>query len=221
MKLRATLPTLMLLCCAGVTVFAQDDARRLMEAIKARMQGAKVYDADMRIKVDVSFMKVPESKAHVHFEAPDKTTIDAPGFAMIPKQGADLSAAKLLSQPYVAVSAGREMFQGVMMRKVTVIPSNETGDIAVATVWVDTTAMTPRKVVSTTRKGGTITAELAYNDATARAYCLPSYVKLRFDVGTFQLPKTMTGDFETSAADKPKPSQQATVEIWYSSYRIR
>lgn len=217
----ATLPTLLLLWCAGTTLHAQDDAPRLMEAIKARMQGAKVYDADMRIKVDVSFMKVPESKAHVHFEAPDKTTIDAPGFAMIPKQGADLTAAKLLSQPYVAVSAGREKFQGVMMRKVTVIPSNESSDIAVATVWIDTTAMTPRKVVSTTRKGGTITAELVYNDASARAYCLPSYVKLRFDVGAFQLPKTMTGDFETPTTDKPNKPQQATVEIWYSTYRIR
>lgn len=221
MRPLATLPTVLLLWCLAVPTNAQDDARRMMEEIKARMQGAKVYDADMRIKVDVAFMKVPESKAHVHFEAPDKTTIDAPGFAMIPKQGADLSAAKLLSQPFVAVSAGREQFQGVMMRKVTVVPSSDAGDIAVATVWVDTTTMTPRKVVSTTRKGGTVTAELVYTDAAARAYCLPSYVKLRFDVGAFQLPKTMTGDFETSAANKPKASQQATVEIWYSTYRIR
>jgi len=221
MNFLATLPTLILLCCYSVTLHAQDDAQRLMEAIKARMQGAKVYDADMRIKVDVSFMKVPESKAHVHFEAPDKTTIDAPGFAMIPKQGADLSAAKLLSQPYVAVSAGREMFQGVMMRKITVIPSSEASDVAVAIVWVDTTAMTPRKVVSTTRKSGTITAELVYNDAAARTYCLPSYVKLRFDVGAFQIPKTMSGDFENSTKEKPKGPQQATVEIWYGNYRIR
>lgn len=222
MKTLAAISTLLLLLHASAS--AQDDAQRVMEGIKARMQGTRMYDVDLRIKVNVEFMKVPDSKAHLHFEAPDKTTIDAPGFAMIPKQGADLSALKMLSAPYVAVSAGREVFHGVMMRKITVVPATESGDVAVATLWIDTTSMTPRKVVSTARKGGSVTVELVYENATARTYCLPSYAKLLFDVGAFKMPKTMSGDFENSTKDgatSDAASKQATVEIWYSNYRFR
>lgn len=235
-------PTLLLMLVGVLTVtnVRAVDANGLMEQIKQRMQRVTSYTADLKIKIDISFMKVPDAKAKISFVAPDKTTIEAPGFAMLPKQGADLNALKLLSKPYVAVDAGSEMFQGVRMRKVKVIPADEESDIAVATVYVDTTLMVARKIVTTSRKGGTATAELVYDHAQARNVGLPSYIKLMFDVGAFDLPKTMTGDFEsnrtqgtgngergtesegrrTSDAGR-QTTEQAVVEIWYSGYVIK
>jgi hypothetical protein len=235
-------PTLLLMLVGVLTItnVRAVDANGLMEQIKQRMQRVTSYTADLKIKIDISFMKVPEAKAKISFVSPDKTTIEAPGFAMLPKQGADLNALKLLSKPYVAVDAGSEMFQGVRMRKVKVIPADEESDIAVATVYVDTTQMVARKIVTTSRKGGTATAELVYDHAQARNVGLPSYIKLMFDVGAFDLPKTMTGDFEsnrtqgtgngergtesegrrTSDAGR-RTTEQAVVEIWYSGYVIK
>lgn len=235
-------PTLLLMLVGVLTItnVRAVDANGLMDQIKQRMQRVTSYTADLKIKIDISFMKVPDAKAKISFVAPDKTTIEAPGFAMLPKQGADLNALKLLSKPYVAVDAGSEMFQGVRMRKVKVIPADEESDIAVATVYVDTTMMVARKIVTTSRKGGTATAELVYDHAQARNVGLPSYIKLMFDVGAFDLPKTMTGDFEsnrtqgtgngergsesegrrTSDAGR-RTTEQAVVEIWYSGYVIK
>lgn len=201
-------------------MYAQEDPQALMHRMRDRMLGARMYEADMRIKVDVPFLKAPESRARIRFEQPDKTHIDAPGFAMIPRQGVDLSGARLLSKPFTAVDAGRMPFQGTTMRKVKIIPTSDVDDIAVATIWVDTTMLVPRRVEMTTKKGGTVIAELVYDDAAARTYCLPSYLKLMVDVGDFALPKTMTGDFDTKAKSGPKGEQKATVEIWYSGYRI-
>lgn len=198
-------------------------AQDVMEAMKGRMQGVKSYKAQMRIKLDIPFLTAPESTATMFFKAPDKTHIDAPGFAMLPKRGADVTIQRILDQPYVAVDAGREVFQDVMMRKVKILPIEEGGEVAVATVWIDTTQNVPRKVVSTTRQGGTVTAELVFDNAKARAYCLPSYVKLMFDIGEYKLSKTMSGELDRPASqpDEPKAkSTMAVVEIWYSGYEL-
>ena len=195
----------------------------LLNDLKIKMQRVKSYTSELTIKVDVPFMKVPVSKATLSHVAPDKTTIDAPGFAMIPKQGPDMSALKLLNSDYAAVDMGTEEWQGVRMRKIKVLPADESSDIVVATLWIDTTMMVARKVMSTTKKAGTITAELVYENATARSYGLPSYTKLIMEIGSFEIPKSMSGDFNESSSDiktaKNTP-QKAMVEIWYAKYRI-
>ncbi|MBK6417640.1 MAG: hypothetical protein IPF79_00365 [Ignavibacteria bacterium] len=197
-------------------------ATDLLNELKAKMQRVKRYTAELSIKVDVPFMKVPVSTATLTHVAPDKTTIDAPGFAMIPKQGADMSALKLLSKDFAAVDMGTEQWQGIVLRKIKVLPADEESDVVVATLWIDTTMMVARKVVSTTKKAGTITAELVYDDAKAREYGLPSYTKIMMEIGSFEIPKSMSGDFNESSRDtKPKNGpQKAVVEIWYSKFRI-
>lgn len=205
-----------------ISVSAQT-AQQLVDGIKTRMNSVKSYKAAMRIKLDIPFLTAPESDATMYYKSPDKTHIDAPGFAMLPKRGADATIQRILDKPYVAVDAGREKFRGTMMRRVKIIPTEEGGDIAVATVWIDTVQNVPRKVVSTTRQGGTITAELVFNEAKTRACCLPSYIKLMMDVGAYKLPKTMSGELDkpasTDSEEAPK-SNTAIVEIWYSKYQL-
>lgn len=219
--LRAVCTVAVVLVAAAQAPLQASDAQGLMDALKVRLQGAKTYTASMRLKVDLEFVNVPESNATIYFKAPNKTHIDAPGFAMIPKQGADLSAAQLLAAPYTAVDIGMEAFHGTMMRKIKVIPIDDSSRIAVATIYVDTTLMVPRKVITTSKQGGTYVAELVYDNKEALRYCLPSYVKLLFDVGKFELPRTMTGDFDSKKEKKSAaPPGKAVVEIWYSGYKI-
>ncbi len=198
-------------------------ADELLAELKAKMERVRSYSATLTIKVDIPFMKVPVSKATLTHTAPDKTTIDAPGFAMIPKQGADMSALKLLSKGYAAVDMGTEVWRGITMRKVKILPADDASDIVVATMWIDTTEMVARKVVSTTKKAGTVTAELVYDDAKARTYGLPSYTKLMMEIGAFSIPKSMSGDFNESSKDTKRSDgpQKAVVEIWYAGYTIR
>jgi hypothetical protein len=46
---------------------------------------------------------------------------------------------------------------------------------------------------------------------------MPSYVKLMMDVGAFEIPKTMTGDFDAPSRDNSKAAQKATVQVSYKS----
>jgi hypothetical protein len=186
--------------CASVSASAAPDATSIVAAVKAKLDKVSTYKATVRIKVDVPFMKVPDADATVYFKAPDRTAIESKGFAMLPKQSADLTAMRLLSRPYVAIDVGTASFQGQTLRKIKVLPSDDAGDIVVAT-----------------KKGGTVVAELVYGDKLARTYALPSYVKLVFDIGAFEIPKTMSGDFDAPKQDNSKP-KRATVELQYSNY---
>ncbi len=191
----------------------------LLKELRAKMARAKSYTAQLNIKVDVPFMRVPDMTATLKHTAPDKTTIDAPGFAMLPKDGVDLGALKLLSKDFTAIDMGVEN----SMRKIKVLPSDESSDIVVATIWVDTTAMVARKVVSTTKKAGTVTIELSYDNAKARAYALPSFTKISMEMDPLKIPKSISGDFDGNSrkpAAKPGPVK-ATVQVWYNSYVIK
>ena len=208
---------LLLVLVAVTASSAATDANALLEAVKAKMDKVTTYKAVVAITVDVPFMKVPPSEATLYYKAPDKTAFQAKGFAMLPKQGADLTAARLLRRPYAAVDAGTATFQGIAIRKVKVLPAEENADIVVATLWIDPATSNIRKIESTMKKGGTVVAELVYGDATSAAYGMPSYVKLMMDVGAFEIPKTMTGDFDRPKTEASKGPQKATVQLAYKS----
>lgn len=211
--------SLLVLTLAVVASSHARTADALLKDLRSKMNRAKSYTAQLDIKVDVPFMRVPDMKATLKHTAPDKTTIDAPGFAMLPKDGVDLGALKLLSKDFTAIDMGVEN----AMRKIKVLPSDESSDIVVATIWVDTTAMVARKVVSTTKKAGTVTIELAYDNAKARAYALPSFTKISMEMDALKIPKSISGDFDGNSrkpAAKPGPVK-ATVQVWYTSYVIK
>lgn len=215
--MRVTLLIVLTALSASFTYARTADA--LLKELRAKMTRAKSYTAQLKIKVDVPFMRVPDMTATLKHTAPDKTTIDAPGFAMLPKDGVDLGALKMLSKDFTAIDMGVEN----SMRKIKVLPSDESSDIVVATIWVDTTAMVARKVVSTTKKAGTVTIELSYDNAKARSYALPSFTKISMEMDALKIPKSISGDFDGNSrkpAAKPGPVK-ATVQVWYESYVIK
>jgi hypothetical protein len=205
------------LLCTLTTAYAGSDAATLIGAVKSKMDKVTTYKAVVGITVDVPFMKVPPAEATLYYKAPDKTAFQAKGFAMLPKQGADVTAVRLLQRPHVAIDAGTGTFQNATLRKVKVLPSDEASDVVVATLWIHESTLQIRKVESTMKKGGTVVAELTYGNETSARYGMPSFVKLMLDVGSFEIPKTMTGDFDAPKRDKSKGPQQAVVQLTYKS----
>lgn len=208
-----------LLMLVSVSASSARTADALLRDLRSKMMRARSYTAQLTIKVDVPFMRVPDMTATLKHTAPDNTTIESPGFAMLPKDGVDLGALKLLSRDFTAIDMGVEN----KMRKIKVLPSDESSDIVVATIWVDTTAMVARRVVSTTKKAGTVTIELSYDDAKARAYALPSATTISMEMDALKIPRSISGDFDAKSrntASKQGPVK-ATVKVWYNNYVIK
>lgn len=216
---------LALLVAPSLHMFAAPpaDAKELLVSIRKRMESSGKYTADLRLKVDIPFIKAPEARATLTFTPPNSTKITSKGFAMIPKQSTELSALSLLSGDFAAIDMGTESWKGLTLRKIKIIPADESASIVLATLYVDASAMLTRKVVATSKTGGSVTAELSYDNAKAASFCLPSYTKLMMEVPNFEIPRTITGDFNESSQPKkpadPNGKTKATVEIWYEKYK--
>ncbi|MBL1161295.1 MAG: hypothetical protein D8M52_06200 [Chlorobi bacterium] len=199
---------------------AQTTAEALMKALEAKIAKVKTYTVNLQLDINIPFVEAPPTKATLYFKAPDKTHIETKGFAMLPKQGPDLSVFRILTQPYAIVDVGTTKLNGKTLRQIKVIPTTDASPIAVATFYTDVATALPTRVEAVTRNGGTLTAEFKFTNTKASAYALPSYAKLMFEVPPMDLPRMMSGDLDKPKTNTNGKPVKASVEIHYTDYKI-
>lgn len=194
-------------------LFASDP---LLLKVRDKVRSIKDFKAEAVITLNVEFLKAKPSQATVLYKAPGRVKVKSEGFSMLPKQGAGLPFAALLESPFTSVDLPDENIKGIIYKVKKVIPIADTGQIIVATVWID-----PKKELigkmSAVTKGGTIIMDMSYDKQFER-YALPSDIFMSFDVPPFSLPKSMTGDL---LAEKKKGSEKkntkGSAQISYTS----
>lgn len=212
--------TTVVCCLAFCPVRAASDGSGIISEIAKKLKSAKSFTAELDIHVAIPFIEAPPSKATMYFKSPGRSKIKVDGFSMIPKQITSASLVQVFTMPHSTVDAGYETFRGKNMRKIKIIPTEANAAVAIATVLVDTTMMLPMKIVATTTQGGTATTELEYNDAVAKNYAQPSYMKFIVELSPMELPRTMTGDFDRKSAQATKKMLKGTVQIWFTGYHF-
>jgi hypothetical protein len=189
----------------GITpLFANDP---LLTKVRDKVRSIQDFRAEAIITINVEFLKAKPSEAIVLYKAPGRVKVKSEGFSMLPKQGAGLPFASLLESPFTSVNLPDEKIKGIVYKVMKVIPIADTGQIIVATVWID-----PKKELigkmSAVTKGGTIIMDMNYDKKYER-YALPSSIFMSFDVPPFSLPKSMTGDL---LAEKKKGSEKKNTK---------
>lgn len=193
--------------------FANDP---LLNKVRDKVRSIKDFRAEATITLNVEFLNAKPSQAIILYKAPGRVKIKSEGFSMLPKQGAGLPFAALLESPFTSIELPDENIKGIMYKVKKVIPIADTGQIIVATVWID-----PKKEVigkmSAVTKGGTIIMDMSYEKQFER-FALPSAIFMSFDVPAFSLPKSMTGDL--LAEKKPanaKKNTKGSAQIKYTN----
>ena len=115
--------------------------------------------------------------------------------------------AALLESPFTSVDLPDENIKGIIYKVKKVIPIADTGQIIVATVWLDSKKELIGKMSAVT-KGGTIIMDMNY-DKQFEKFALPSSIFMSFDVPAFSLPKSMTGDL---LAEKKKGNEKKNTK---------
>ena len=197
------------------------DTDKLLERVKAKLEGVKDYQAEGVMKTDVSFMKIPQSKVTVYFKKPDHFRIKKEGgISIVPKGGVNINISSLFSNDrYTAVAAGTAVIDHVTTAVIKLLPLDEKSDVVVSTLYIDEKEALVRKAVITTRESGTYEMELAYGKYASRG--LPDKIIFSFATKDYKLPKGLTFDYETG--EKPRTGsndQKGKIEITYSSYSI-
>lgn len=198
------------------------DPNEIIDAVITNFNKVNDYKVDVNIKVDVEFIKVPETKAKIYFKQPDKVHLEADGFAMLPKNGMEFSPSSLIKKDYTAIYEQDVDLNGYKTSIVKVIPIGDQGEVILSTYWIDQSKKLIRKVESTTKTNGTFTIDFTYDDKIK--YPLPSKIVFSFNMDKLNLPATITGETSNQKSDKKNKNSdlrtKGSVIVSYSNYVV-
>ncbi len=196
------------------------DPRIILDNVKKTFSKIKDYEVSVDIKLDVSFLKVPETHATIYYKQPDKIYIASKDFALLPKGALDFSPAGFMKGNYTALFDREEIYDGTKTVVIKTIPLGESSDIVLTTFWIDPSKNIIRKVEVSTKVNGTFTIELKY-DANSGYVQLPSSLVFKFNISKLNIPKRFTNQDESEQSKNySKKSATGTVYIVYSNYKV-
>lgn len=224
MQRRIAAILLLMVCLAGRGWAQGGDPAAVFYKLRSRMTAVRDYTADVRMKIDVGFMRVPMLTGKMYYKAPGKLRLErAGGISVMPQKSVTLSIDKMMPMgPVTVIDAGRETIDGVSTRIIKVIPEGES-DIVLAKVWVDEGRMLALRTETTSRESGTVAMNLSYGKYIAEA--LPDKVVFIMDVKDYKLPKGVTMDYDEGGKTPPAGAgkglpKKGRIEIRYLSYRV-
>lgn len=217
----------LLLCCLiSLQTFAADkEASQLFYEVRSRLNAVKDYTADVKMKIDVSFMRIPTLYGKLYFKNPDKMKLERNGgISILPKKSISLTLNNLVpAGDATIIDAGSEpLAGGKKLRILKVVPGNDATDIILTKLWIDEERLLVTKVETTTRDNGTVKMDLQFGKYVNLA--LPDRIVFFIDVKDFKMPKGVTMDYdggETIAKKETKGKpRKGSIQIDYLSYRI-
>jgi len=204
------------------TTFAQSyDSKPLLDSVKNKMNKVNDYSADVSIKLNVSFIKIPVKKAIIYYKKPDKIRMKTTGFAMLPKKGANFNVGDFLKKDFTSIYVKSEVIKGVKTEMIKVVPLTADNEILLATMWIDRKNQLIYKIEATTKANGNFLIEFSY-PKIANAFNMPSSLQFTFEVNKTTLPVAVSGEFDSDnkkIKDDGKP-KKAILTLSYSNYKV-
>lgn len=205
-----------IILAAFISLSAQDkNADNMISRVREKFKKVKDYEVNAKIKVDVDFIKVPEMNAKIYFKQPDKVKMNTDGFAMIPKQAFNISPEKLFSKSFTALFMRNEKLNGQDVAVVKVIPNEESSEVAITTLWIDSKNDLIKKLESTGKRGSSFALEFSYGNPQ---YALPSHVKFNFETPKFN--NRVMNSKDKGAPQETNKQEKGSAVITYSDYKI-
>ena len=198
------------------------DPDPILENVKKEFEKIEDYQVDVKVKVDVDFLKMPDREAIVYFKKPDKFHIDSENFALLPKSGLNFSPLAFLNYNYSAFYVREDTINGKISTVIKVIPLDSNTDVILSTLWIDTKKNIILKVESTKKPQGTYTIDFEYLK-TKQGFWLPSSMVFSFtvDAGIYpgNLGKEKKSNPDKSKNDSVEP-EVGKVFLTYSNYQV-
>jgi hypothetical protein len=198
------------------------DPEAILNKVKAEFSKIEDYTVDIKVKVDVDFLKMPDREAKIYYKQPDKIHIQSEGFAMLPKEGLNFSPLSLLNSNYTSFYVREDTLNKIVTSVIKVIPLDGRSDVILSTLWVDTKRDLILKVESSRKPEGTFTIDMDYLK-TEKGFWLPSSLVFTFSIDRSILPRKFNFDTDSDlkkAMEDSTKVQTGKVFIDYSNYKV-
>lgn len=215
---------LLVLCFISGKHASALEAEQLFYALRTKVLTVKDYQADIKMKIDVSYMKIPLLKGKLFFRSPDKMRLEREGgLSLLPRKNINLTLSNLIPTGKVMVlDAGSADIAGKQFRVLKVVPEDDMGGIILSKIWVDEANMLVVRTETTTRNDGTVIMDLTFGKYSA--WALPDKVTIHLDLKDYKLPQGVTMDYNNTPKPKDKEKtggkQKGTISIQYLKYEI-
>ena len=218
-----SLLTIFILITLQFSASAQD-VTALVNKVKAKLDVVNDYVADGKMRTDVAFIKAPLGRVKVYFKKPNKFRLKKDGgISLLPKGGVSVNMNSLIStKNFLAIAAGESTVNGIAVKVVKLLPSTESSDIVLTTLYIDEPNLLIKKAVTTTKENGTYDIEMTYGKFANLS--LPDKVVFSFNTKDYKLPKGITLEFDDNEKKETEAqkirNKKGRVEITYSNYII-
>jgi outer membrane lipoprotein-sorting protein len=195
----------------------------LIEKVSKKLALVNDYIGEGVMKTDVSFIKASLGKVKVYFKKPNLLKVKKDGgISLLPKGGVSLTINTLLNtKQYSTIPAGTQVLNGKSLTVLKLIPTDESLDWVIATLWIDPVEALVYKTATTTKENGSYEITMQYG-AYAN-YGLASKIIFSFNTKDYKLPNGITlefGDEDEAAKQKALKNKKGTVEITFNNYII-
>ncbi|MCH7962765.1 MAG: hypothetical protein IH852_02380 [Bacteroidetes bacterium] len=219
-KLKFVLLSLMIFITMSEFSPQSKDPDEILDGVKEAFKKIEDYEVDIHVKIDVDFLKVPDSEAKLYFKQPNKIHVESKKFALLPRQGLDFSPLGLISGKYTALYEREDTIRDIPTSVVKIIPLGNDGDIILSTFWIDQTRNLIIRVESTKKPTGTFTIDFTYEKSDDH-YELPSQMEFTFSVDRMMFPRGMDGQLDDDDdSNKISNSTTGKVYITYTNYKV-
>ena len=174
----------------SLNIIAQsDEAKSKILLVKEKLENVPPYSCDIKVKIDVSFIKIKERIGRMVFKDPKNIDYKIRGFSFLPKNEMGAITTDLFNSEFIAISLGYEQENEI----IKVIPIDINSEIVTGQIWISSKNLISKMVLITKDKGS-YSAELRYS---GEKFDLPSNITITFDVKNQKMPSLLTGDLES------------------------
>jgi len=221
MKTKLFITIIVVLCISG-TIFSQTkDPNIILDNVKKAFEEIQDYKADVHLKIDVEFLKVPESDAILYYKQPNKVHIESEKFALMPKRGLNFSPLGLIRGKYTALYEREDTIRNIPVSVVKTIPIGNKNDIILNTFWIDQKRNLVIRVETSRRPSGTYSMDFIYENIDDQ-YLLPLSLEFTFTVDPSMFRRHRGFDMQENDSEKQnkKESKDGKVFIKFSNYEV-
>ena len=197
------------------------DPETILEGVKKEFEKIEDYQVDVKIKIDVDFLKMPDREATIYYKKPDKFYIDSENFAMLPKSGLNFSPFGFLNYKYTSFYEKEDTINGRQTYVIKVIPLEGDADVIISTLWIDTKRNIILKVESSKKPQGNFTIDLNYLK-TSEGFWLPYSLVFTFTIegSLYQAMSRESIQKEIDSKIKSEEKKTGKVYLTYSNYKV-
>ncbi len=202
---------------AGLISAQTRDPNKILDQVKRTFDSVHDYQADIEIKVDINYLKTPDTKAKIYFKQPDKVKFESKGFAMLPRQSLNFSPSHLLKGDFTSIYVKADTLDGSQVDVIKIIPNSDSSGVVLSTLWIDRGRHIVRKIETTGKGGGTVFTLLKYDGNSV----LPASLKFTFESSMSETQRmALQKQDGTVRPDRNLSNLQGSVTIIYSNYQI-